>query len=212
MKQILIFFALTVLVLIPFFIWGDAWMERFTFEGAVVWLREYGAWAWLAGIILLVLDIFLPIPATLVMSGLGFVYGTVVGGLFAGCGSFISGAVGYWICRSFGVKGARRILGEKDLEKGTRTFEKIGGWLVVVSRWMPVFPEVISCMAGLNRMPKLKFHLALLASAIPMGFIYAYIGAAGINDPAKALIWSAVVPPVIWLALTPIFKWQKKRI
>jgi len=211
MKQVLLFFVLTILVLVPFFIVGEAWTERFTFEGAVDWLREYGSWAWLAGIILLVLDIFLPIPATLVMSGLGFVYGAVGGGLIAAFGSFASGAVGYWLCRSFGVQTAKKILGENDFEKGTRTFTEVGGWLVVVSRWLPVFPEVISCMAGLNRMPKLKYHLALLASAIPMGFIYAYIGEAGIKDPSKALLLSALLPPLIWLVLTPFLNRRKSK-
>lgn len=194
------------MVLIPFFIWGKSWEERFTFEGAILWLQEYGQWAWLAGTFLLILDIILPIPGTLVMAGLGYVYGTIAGGIIAGLGSFISGAVGYWICRSFGEKGAKRILGEKDFEKGARTFVKVGGWLVVLSRWLPVFPEVISCMAGLNRMPKVKFHLALLASALPMGFVFAYIGHAGEDNPTTAIILSAAIPPLIWLVLTPVFK------
>lgn len=211
MKQVFLFFGLTVLVLIPFFIWGDAWEERFTFQGAISWLNQYGSWAWFAGIILLVLDLVLPIPGSLVMSGLGYVYGFWTGGLLAAFGSFLSGSFGYWICRSLGEKAARRLLGDRDFEKGVNTFNRVGGWLVVLSRWLPVFPEVIACMAGLNRMSRIRFHLALLASALPMGFVFAYIGDAGVDNPVVAVVLSAFIPPVIWLVLTPIFKKQENK-
>ncbi|MBK8500719.1 MAG: TVP38/TMEM64 family protein [Saprospiraceae bacterium] len=211
MKQVFLFFALTILVLIPFFIWGEAWTERFTFEGAIAWLKEYGSWAWLSGIVLLILDIVLPVPGTLVMSGLGYIYGVFWGGIFAAAGSFISGAAGYWLCRSFGRRGAEKILGRDDFARGIKTFDQVGGWLVVLSRWLPVFPEVISCMAGLNQMSKTKFHLALLCSAIPMGFIYATIGQAGVNNPILAFGLSAGLPPAIWLLVRPLFNRQKER-
>ena len=181
-------------------------MERFTLEGSIDWLQEFGSWAWLGGIGLLVSDIFLPVPGTLVMSALGYVYGSVMGGFFATLGSFISGALAYWICRSFGQKGAIRILGQSGFEKGHATFNRVGAWMVVLSRWLPVFPEVISCMAGLNQMSPIKFHLALLSSAVPMGFIYAAIGQAGLENPTLALVLSAGLPPLIWIIINPIFK------
>ena len=211
MRQILLFFGLTVLVLIPFFIWGESWTDRFTFGGATDWLKSYGQWAWLAGIMLLVLDIVLPVPGTLVMAGLGYIYGAVWGGMLAALGSFVSGAVGYWSCRSLGEASAIKILGRKDFEKGSRTFATVGGWLVVLSRWLPVFPEVISCMAGLNRMPKGKYHLALLCSALPMGFIYATIGQAGVESPVFAIVLSAGLPPIIWLLLRPVFNRKRNK-
>ncbi|MCB0685715.1 MAG: VTT domain-containing protein, partial [Saprospiraceae bacterium] len=164
------------------------------------------------GIVLLVLDIILPVPGTLVMSGLGYVYGVFIGGIVAGLGSFISGAAGYWLCRSFGKGGAVKILGEKDFNRGTETFNRVGGWLVVLSRWLPVFPEVISCMAGLNRMSILKFHLALLVSSIPLGFVFAYIGSVGDQHPLATVILSIVLPVIIWLIVTPIFNRHRKTI
>jgi uncharacterized membrane protein YdjX (TVP38/TMEM64 family) len=210
MRQILLFFGLTVLVLIPFSLWGEAWAGRFTFDGAIAWLKEYGRWAWLAGILLLVLDIVLPVPGTLVMAGLGYLYGSVAGGLISVMGSFLSGATGYWLCRAMGERGAIKILGQTDYEKGARTFERVGGWLVVLSRWLPVFPEVIACMAGLNRMSAGKFHLALLSSALPMGFVYAAIGQAGSENPTLAMVLSAGLPPLIWLGVRPFFDRKRK--
>jgi hypothetical protein len=44
-------------------------------------MESYGSWAWAAGIALLVSDIVLPVPSTVVMSALGWMYGWWIGGL-----------------------------------------------------------------------------------------------------------------------------------
>ncbi len=206
MRQWILFLLLVTMVLVPFFLWGDAWTERFSLPCAVEWVKSFGFWSWLVGIVLLISDLVLPVPGTVVMSALGFIYGPVAGSLIAITGSFLSGAVGYWLCRLLGVKTAKKILGTKDFERGHRIFSEMGGWIVVLSRWLPVFPEVVSCMAGLNQMPVKRFHAALLCSAIPMGMLYACIGAMGVENPTLALILSACVPPVIWIAVRPYFK------
>jgi uncharacterized membrane protein YdjX (TVP38/TMEM64 family) len=200
MRLLLVFLVLAALVLLIFFLWGDTFMMMFSTDGTVDWLRGFGSLAWVAGILLLMTDLVLPLPATLVMSALGFIYGTVTGGLISAGGSFLAGSAGYWICMLIGDRAAVRILGEKDFQRGRRISERpIGGWVVVLSRWLPVFPEVISCMAGLTRMPALKFHVALFSASLPLGFTYAYIGSRGVDDPWLAIGFSAGLPPVIWL-------------
>ena len=94
MRLILLFFALVALVLIPFFIWEDFLNRVFSPEGTISWLKAYGTWAWAAGMLLLISDLFLPIPGTLVMSALGYIYGPWLGGLLAKLGSFFLGGLG----------------------------------------------------------------------------------------------------------------------
>ena len=53
-----------------------------------------------------------------------------------------------------------------------------GGWVVALSRALPILPEVISCTAGLVRMPFRKFTVALACGSAPMGFLFAAIGRA----------------------------------
>ena len=102
MRLLLIFLVLAALVLVPFLIWGGSLEAAFTREGAVEQLARYGNWAWVAGIVLLVLDLVLPVPSTAVFSGLGFIYGALAGGLIGSAGSILSGALGYGACRLFG--------------------------------------------------------------------------------------------------------------
>ncbi len=211
MKRLLILFlVLALLVIIPFVIWGDFFESQMSLEKTVAYLRGTGHWAWLLGLGLLVSDLFLPILGTAVMSALGLIYGWFVGGLISAVGSIGSGLLAYFLCIKAGRGLATKIAGEKGLAEGERIFRsESGGWLVALSRWMPVLPEVIACLAGLARMPFRKFFAALCAGSVPLGFVFAWIGHSGREAPLLALLLSALLPPVIWLAFR--FFWFTKR-
>jgi uncharacterized membrane protein YdjX (TVP38/TMEM64 family) len=206
MRLFLLFIGLAAIVLLIFFIWGDPLLATFSQQGSVAWLNKYGSWAWAAAVILLMGDILLPLPATLIMSALGYIYGTLAGGLISATGSFMAGSAGYWLCYMMGERAAVKLLGPKDFERGKKLSHSVGGWVVALSRWLPVFPEVISCMAGLTRMSPSTFHLALLCGSIPMGYTYAYIGSTGIEHPWLAVALSAGLPPLIWWSVSMVFK------
>jgi membrane protein DedA with SNARE-associated domain len=71
----------------------------------------------------------------------------------------------------------------------------VGGSIALAS----ASAEVISCLAGLTRMPLPIFAASLACGALPMGFVYAAIGAAGQDNPTMAILLSIVVPPLLWL-------------
>ena len=206
MRLIFLLIVLVAVVLIPFFIWGDTLMAFFSWEHSLEWLRGYGTWAWAIAIILLIADLFLPLPATIIMSALGYIYGPLVGGLISAAGSFASGVLAYWLCRMLGENAATWVLGKKEYERGKKISARVGGWVVALSRWLPVFPEVIACMAGLTRMPPKNFYLALACGSLPLGFIYAIIGNSGIENPALAIGLSACLPPVIWFVVSRVLR------
>lgn len=178
--------------------YGGTWEERFTLEGSVKWLESSGDWAWGAGIGLLVSDVVLPVPGTVVMSALGWIYGAVVGGLVAAAGSVCAGLVAYGLCRAMGERAARRLLGDLDYEKGRILFARGGGWMVALSRALPILPEAVSCTAGLVRMPFGRFLVSLLCGSLPIGFLFAWIGAGGREAPGWSLVFSLLVPAVLW--------------
>jgi uncharacterized membrane protein YdjX (TVP38/TMEM64 family) len=158
----------------------------------------------------LIADLFLPLPATLIMSALGYIYGPLVGGLISAAGSFASGLLAYWLCRMLGDNAATWLLGKKEYERGKKLSARIGGWVVALSRWLPVFPEVVACMAGLTRMPVRYFYLALASGSVPLGFTYAIIGNSGVENPALAIGLSAGLPPLIWFCVNRIIRTRLK--
>ncbi len=206
MRLLVTSILLAVVLCLPFLIWGGQFMQWFTGDAAIQWIRGWGAWGWLAVIGLLVSDLFLPIPATPVMSAAGYLYGTLVGGLVSAAGSFAAGMAGYGLCRAFGRNLAVRLVGEKEMAQHHTLFQRGGPWLVAASRWLPLLPEVISCLAGLTRMPLRVFAVSLACGCVPMGFVYAAIGAAGQDNPKLALTLSVLVPPVLWLAVRPFLR------
>ena len=198
MKFALWFVIAAAIVLGIWVIWGGGWEEQFTFHGSVRWLEKSGPWAWLAGLILLVGDLALPVPGTIVISALGYIYGTVIGGLIASIGLMLAGLLGYGIGRLFSEKFARRWLGDHDYEKGKLFFEKGGGWAVALSRAVPILPEVISCTAGLVKMPFRRFFVSLACGSLPVGFLFAAIGRTGHEMPSFAFLLSLLAPAILW--------------
>jgi uncharacterized membrane protein YdjX (TVP38/TMEM64 family) len=155
---------------------------------------------WIAaiGLGLLASDSFLPVPSTLVMSGLGFELGALVGGIVASIGLFLSGLIAYGACRRFGTRLARRIAGEKGMARLEQTMRQFGPALVAASRAVPVMQEATACLAGLARMPFRSFVPALAIGCVPSGFAYAAIGSSALGSPVLALGLSVAVPAITW--------------
>lgn len=200
MRIVIFMIAIAALFLISWSLFGEGLEEAWNVERLTGHFEEVKGWAWLLGIVLLMADILLPIPGTVVMSALGAVYGFWIGGFLSAIGSMLAGMSGYGVGRFFDEKFAKRWLGEKDFEKGRSIFEKSGAWVVAMSRALPILPEVIACMAGLLRMPFRTFVIALACGAVPMGFLFAWIGMLGREQPAWGLAFSLGVPAVLWSA------------
>lgn len=188
-----IVFALFVIG--PFLVWGDMLSALFTGQGATDVLA--GGYAWIIGIGLLVADIFLPIPTTAIIAALGIYYGPVIGTLVSLTGSVAAALVGYGIGRILGRPAAQRLIGDA-IENGERVFARYGGWIVAASRWMPVLPEVVSCVAGVSRMSLPLFLGAVICGALPLCVTFAVIGHLGAEEPGWTLALSALAPLVLW--------------
>lgn len=200
--------ALGVFFLLGWYFFGQELEETWDVERLAARFEEAKGWAWLLGIGLLLSDLLLPIPGTVVMSALGAVYGFWLGGLFAVIGSMLAGTLGYGIGRFFDERFAKKWLGEKDFKKGHELFSERGSLMVAVSRALPILPEVLACMAGLVRMGFGKFLVALACGSVPMGFLFAWIGTFGVDYPGWGLAFSLGVPAVLWGSVAI---WERKK-
>lgn len=200
MRLLMFAVVLAVVISIPFLIWGEAFQAWATGGNFVAWLREAGPWGAAAIFLLLAADLFLPVPATPLISLAGYLYGPLLGGLIGAGGSFTGGLVGYALCRALGRATTIRLLGPAAVEAHTQQVRTHGPWLVAGSRWLPVLPEVVACLAGLLRMPLGTFILALACGSLPFGFTFALLGTAGKEHPGWALVLSLVLPLLLWLA------------
>ena len=200
-RLLLLFVVLALVVVIPFALFGEATERLWSADALVAATEGARSYAWTIVIFLLVVDLLLPVPNTAVIAAAGILYGPFLGGLIAIAGLFGSGLAGYAIAYRYGHPVARWLIGEAGLDEGERLFARSGGWLVICSRWLPVLPEVVSCMAGLSRMPIGRFALSLLCGITPLAFAFAAAGHYGADRPLATLVVAALVPLPVWYVI-----------
>lgn len=187
-------------IIVPFLLWGEAFETLLSPSAMRSLLERHRAIGWLIGIALLVADLFLPIPSTIVMSALGWLYGPLTGGLVASVGLFLSAQLAFHLSHRFGRRIAVRLADEESLAAAALWFSKAGGACVAVSRCLPVLSEAIACLAGLSGFPQRDFLVASLLGTLPAGFAFAYIGQLGHEDSTTATALSALLPILLWVA------------
>jgi len=198
MRLYLFIAVLVALMLAPILIFGDAIDDYFGGEEGLKRLQAYGAWAWLVGIGLIISDLVLPVPSTAVISSLGMLYGPWLGGFIGGAGSLLAGLVAYGGCRLLGRRVHDVLVGSENLEKLDRFFARFGLWAVALSRWMPLLPEALCCLAGLARMRFAPFLAALACGSFAMGFAFGWLGVYYSDRPVIGLLISAIIPLAVW--------------
>ena len=89
-------------------------------------------------------------------------------------------------------------------------FASVGASVVIVSRWLPLFPEVISCMAGLAKMPPGIFLLALIAGSVPMSLTYSAVGSIGFESPMLSIGLMIFLPVIAFSVAHYLLKIRRK--
>jgi uncharacterized membrane protein YdjX (TVP38/TMEM64 family) len=162
---------------------------------AVAALRQHDRWAWALGIALIWADLVLPIPQTVVITALGIIYGTVLGGLVGSVGLITSGLLGYILMRTSARRVVKRVVGRHALDTMEGLFERAGAWAIVLTRSLPYsIPEAMVFLAGLAGMPMGRFVAALAVGSMPTAFAFAAIGAGWADQPTLALVVSYTLP------------------
>ena len=173
MRLVLLIGLIFALIIIPFLIFEKQ------FEALGTWLAEGHASGWTSASIiaaLLALDVFLPVPSSIVSTGAGVLLGFWRGAAVIWIGMTIGCAIGY----AFGAKAAgaaRRLVGEDGLARANQIMERHGNWALVVSRPIPVLAESSVVFAGIVRSPIRPFAWMTTLSNLGIALAYAAVGA-----------------------------------
>jgi 3-dehydroquinate synthase len=126
---------------------------------------------------LLMVDILLPVPSSLVMVLSGSLLGVGWGSLVSLTGSLGGQWLGYELARRFGPRAADRLIGHADRNRLEQLMDRHGAAAVVVTRALPVVLETVSVVAGLAGMRRSTFLIAATVGTAPIVVAYAYAGA-----------------------------------
>jgi len=153
-------------------------------------------------IILLFADLFIAVPTLTICILSGYFLGWSTGGLASTVGMMLAGVVGYWICWTIGPKLLMRIYKDpKKLAEMQNIFSEHSTSVILMCRAMPILPEVVSCMAGANKMPFARFIAYYSISTTPYAFIAAYAGSkSSLTNPTPAIFTAIGISLVLWLS------------
>lgn len=147
---------------------------------------------WIVGLIiigLLLIDLFIAIPTLSLTILSGFFLGLELGVTYSSIGMIGAGSLGYFVSRTNGERLLRFVT--KDEEQVTEMkelFTKFGPVSLMLCRAAPMLPEVTSCLAGVTKMPYLRYLLFYLIGTLPYSIIAVYAGSiSSIDNPAPAI-------------------------
>ena len=124
------------------------------------WMSHAGAGSAATIVALLLADLFLPIPSSLIMVLSGAAFGVVGGALLSLVGSIGGEWLGFELVRHYGRRASRRFAGDEEIDRLTRMFARHGAAAVAITRALPVVMETMSVVAGLSAMTRGTFLLA----------------------------------------------------
>jgi len=156
----------------------------------------------LGGVVILLLfaDLFIAIPTMTVILLAGFFIGYPIAPLFVFIGLLLAAFTGYFLSRLWGEKLLRKIEpDENQIIQMQTLFDKHGMLVLILSRAIPILPEVSACLAGASKMPFSKFVLGWSLGTIPYLLIVTYSGSiSDINNPFPAILTAIAVTTTLW--------------
>ncbi len=169
------------------------------------WLNSRGVLPATIGVVLLVADIWLPVPSSIIMTANGALFGVLIGTALSIIGSLGASLVGFGIGRA-GSNMLRRLITTPEYERTEMLMKQWGITAILITRPVPILAETVAILAGASSLGWLRFAMASTVGIFPAAFLYALAGTKASDVRTGILIFPMV------LLLTSIFWWIGHRL
>ncbi len=164
------------------------------------WFAGGGALAALLGIGLLVADVLLPVPSSLVMVTHGALFGAAGGTLVSLFGVTAGAVLAFRLGRG-GSARLQRFIPADERRRADRLMDEWGDLAVIVTRPVPILAETVALLAGTTSLRFRRFLALTLAGNLPLCVLYAVTGATTARLDGAFLSFGLVVgvAGAVWL-------------
>lgn len=164
------------------------------------WMKHGGGLAAGLGVGLLIADVLLPVPSSVVMVAHGTLFGVVVGTLLSLLGSVVAALFGFAIGRR-GGKLLDRVVTPAEQSRANQLLARWGALAIIVTRPIPLLAETVAIMSGASSLGWGTVALASFVGSLPPALLYALTGAAVANFRNASLMFGVVllVAGLFWL-------------
>jgi len=149
---------------------------------------------------LLIADVVLPVPSSIVMVAHGALFGVLWGTMLSLLGSVGAAVFGFAIGRRGGAL-LERAVTPAERAHASSILARWGTLAIIVTRPVPLLAETVAIMAGASSMRWPALIVSSLAGSLPPALLYALTGAAVANLQNTALMFGVVllVAGLFWL-------------
>lgn len=183
---------LLLVPIVPFAIWGEqleTWIEA-TIQGLDGWLLIG------ASLLAMVLDIFLPVPSSMIgtMLGTRFAWPVAVGLIWTGM--TLGATLGYVLARWWGSALVLRLSSSDELRRLQDLTDKHGPRAIVITRGLPLLAEATVLMFGAAKLPWRRFFPAVGLANLGLALAYGTLGWFGKREGVAlwAIYFSVIIP------------------
>jgi uncharacterized membrane protein YdjX (TVP38/TMEM64 family) len=154
----------------------------------------------LVGVGLLIADVFIPVPSSIIMIAHGALFGIVTGTILSVIGSLGSAMVGFGVGRQSNSL-LQRFISPAESQRANALLERYGAVAIIITRPIPIVAETVAIMAGASSMSWRWMLVTSLAGIIPSALLYAVTGATAMRlDNFLLTIISVLgIAVVFWL-------------
>lgn len=155
---------------------------------------------------LLVGDVFLPVPSSIISASSGVLLGFSLGSLVSTAGMTLGCIVGWLFGRWAAPVTIYKLVGDKSRLHFRALFQRYGLMAIVICRGVPVLAEASILLAGAANLSFLRFLMFCFCSNLGISVAYAAAASQGSQGNLVYLIFASVLLPGIawslhrWLA------------
>jgi uncharacterized membrane protein YdjX (TVP38/TMEM64 family) len=167
---------LIIIAISTYFIPG---FEKFTSPEYVRYLLiGLGNWGYLVFVILLIVSVLSPVPATPIILAGGYVYGLITGSLLALISIIIGGSILFLLVKKLGEPLLRMFIDEHHIQHFRHILKKRGKIAALISFVVPLFPSSsVMLIVGLTGIGYIGFIALVILGHIPRFLIINSFGA-----------------------------------
>lgn len=159
----------------------------------------------LVGIGLLVVDVILPVPSSLIMVANGALFGVTLGTILSTVGSIGAAVLGFFIGR-LGAPVLARFVRPDQRVRADHLLREWGMLAIIITRPIPLLSETTIVIAGASNMRWKPMLVSTFTGSFPVAILYAITGATAANLDNTLLAFGLV------LLLASVFRLIGRRL
>lgn len=162
-------------------------------------------------VLFLFIDLFIAVPTMTIIILAGYFIGFELAVFYTFIGLLTASLTGYFLSRKYGMRVLDKLTSdEKQKLEMTELFNKHGVLVLVLSRAVPMLPEISSCLAGTCNMSLKRFLFAWSLGTVPYLCVVAYAGSISNFDNPMPAIYAAIGITLLFWFLWLIFMKKNK--